>query len=110
MNDLDALDEVEQELVEKCAQGEIIKDASQKLAFKMLFSRAKLLAVAARNALVIVDSEDPKKIRALQNDVLRYEEMADWIRTAIVQGKQAFEQLEAYRGGRSAGDAPEEDT
>lgn len=105
MSDLRQLDEIETELVDRAAAGQIIKDATTRVGFQLLFTKAKESAIKARNALVAADPDNPKEIRQLQNDVKRYEEMADWIRTAIVDGETAFQQLEAHRGEVPAGGA-----
>lgn len=99
MNELyEQLDDVERNLVEEVLKGEEIKDGQTKPIFQLLFRTAKEAAIAARNALVAADADDSKHVRYLQNEVKRYEEMADWIRTAVTKGENAFKQLEVYRG------------
>jgi hypothetical protein len=92
------LDDYELRLAQNAALGEEIKDARDRAGFILLFGEAKRKAIRARTDLVDANPEDAKEIRRLQNDVRRYEEMAHWVRTAIVQGEQCFQQLQTHRG------------
>lgn len=103
---VESLSDTEHRLAREAANGADIKDARKQEVFKLLFGTAKGKAIEARNALVFANPDDARKIRALQNEVLRYEEMAEWVRTAIVAGENAFAQLQMERGERS--DEPEE--
>lgn len=110
MDNFEQLDDIERDLVHKAAAGEDIRDARKQQAFQLLLGAAKERAIAARNKLVTVDPHDWKKVQHLQNEVSRYEEMADWLRTAVLQGEQAFAQLAAMRGdGRSDDEAAQPD-
>jgi hypothetical protein len=66
-----------------------------------MFTKFRNDAIEARNALVTVDPEDAKAIRHLQSEVLRFEESADLVRTALMKGEQAFIQLQLHRGERT---------
>ncbi len=103
-NDLiETIDTGEHRQVEKAIKGQDIKDSRIHESFKLLFGTAKANAILARNNLCAVDPHDWRKIQGFQDDVRRYEEMADWVRAAIYGGEQAFEQLQAMRG-----ESPEE--
>lgn len=101
---LEQLDVVERDLVERAAKAYDIKDATKNAAFQVLFAEAKSAAIAARNELVAVNPRDWRAIERLQNEVKRYEEMADWIRVALAEGDNALAQLEVYRGAASGTD------
>jgi hypothetical protein len=66
-----------------------------------MFTKFRNDAITARNALCAVDPEDAKAIRLLQNEVLRFEESADMVRTALMKGERAFLQLQLHRGERT---------
>lgn len=102
------LDDTELRLVQNAAIGADIKDARDKAMFILLFSAAKEAAIKAWKALIDVDPENPKEIRRLQNEVKRYEEMAQWVRTAVLEGEQAFEQLQSLRGEIDNEDTPQQ--
>lgn len=48
--------------------------------------RLRERAAESLAALVIVDAEDPKAIRLLQNEVKRYDEWIAWLREIISEG------------------------
>lgn len=100
MNDeiTESLSDYEHRLAREASDGQDIKDARKQAAFKLLFGGAKAKAIEARTALVFANPDDSQKIRALQNEVLRYEEMAEWVRTAIISGEMAFQKLQMATG------------
>lgn len=94
----ESLDNLELRLAQQAAIGEDIRDARKEAAFIHLFGSAKRAAIDARGKLVDVDPENQREIRRLQNEVKRYEDMALWIRTAVIEGQHAFDQLQHLRG------------
>lgn len=100
------LSSYEQDLLKAAVQGEDVRDARLRPMFRMMFTKFRTDAIKARDALCTVDPEDAKAIRILQNEVLRFEESADMVRTALIEGEQAFQQLQSSRGERS--EEPEE--
>lgn len=108
--ELPKLDNEEQSLVDAAALAWDIRDTAKKETFKLLFGAAHDRAIKARNALVTVDPENSKEIRRLQNEVKRYEEMAEWIRIAVTSGDNAQQMLDTIRGAESSGEpAAEQD-
>ena len=94
------LSDLEHRLAHNAIIGEEIHNARIEASFILLFGGAKDAAIKARNALCTVQTTDPSVVR-LQNDVARYEEMASWVRTALVEGKAAFQQLQFATGERT---------
>lgn len=99
--ELETLDEVERGLIERGVILEEIKDARDRPAFNLLFRWAKEQAIAARNDWVAADPNDAGEMRRLQNDVKRYEEMAEVIRQVFIQAVQTVQQLDALLGTAS---------
>jgi len=60
---------------------------------KYLTQKAQEDANAALGALAIVDPEDAKRIRALQNDVKIADLVISWLSEAIVRGDVAQQKL-----------------
>lgn len=58
-----------------------------------ILHRARSAAAIALAALANVDPEDPKTIRALQNEVQRFEDMVGWVRAMIAEGLEADREL-----------------
>lgn len=54
---------------------------------------AKETAIAALDALVSVDPEKPAEIRALQNQVQRFLDMAGWLNQMLMDGLDAQHEL-----------------
>lgn len=105
------LDDIATRLIQNAAIGADIDDARDKAAYILLFSTAKEKALDAWKGLITVDPHEWKKIQALQNDVKRYEELAAWIRGAVIEGEEAFAQLQSHRGEdvpAGDGDDPED--
>lgn len=94
----ESLSDYKHRLAREASDGQDIKDARKQAAFKLLFGTAKAKAIAASQALAFANPDDSKKIRALQNEVLRYEEMAEWVRTAVISGEMAFQKLQMSTG------------
>lgn len=102
---IETIGDYEHRLAHNAMIGEEIHNARIEAAFVLLFGGAKSAAIKARDGLCKVQSSDPA-ITRLQNEVARYEEMANWVRTALVEGKSAFQQLEMATGERT--EEPEE--
>lgn len=96
---VEPLETFELRLAQNAAIGEEIRDARDRAAFILLFGEAKREAIKARSGLVDADPEDPKEIRRLQSLVKMYEEMAEMVRTAMVHGENAYDQLRVATGG-----------
>lgn len=107
--ELESLDDVERDLVERAATLAQVKDATDKPAFTLLFNYFKEKAIKARNDLVAADPENPKQIRHLQNEVKRYEEIADVVRLTFIQAVQTVQQLDAYLGTASGDTEADQD-
>ncbi|WP_213287585.1 hypothetical protein [Bradyrhizobium sp. sGM-13] len=58
---------------------------------------AKEQAAEALAALVDVDAEDPKAIRALQNEVTRFDDMVRWLKQMLIDGPEADRELGALQ-------------
>ncbi len=54
-----------------------------------LLVRARREAADAMVGLAIVDPDDPKKIRALQNLILRFDDLVRWLREMVIAGEEA---------------------
>lgn len=46
-------------------------------------------------ALAVCDTEDPKMIRLLQNEVKRYDEWLAWMKSIVAEGKLADQEISA---------------
>jgi hypothetical protein len=58
---------------------------------------AKEQAGEALAALVDVNAEDPKAIRALQNEVTRFDDMVRWLKQMLIDGPEADRELGALQ-------------
>jgi hypothetical protein len=59
----------------------------------VMLQMAKQEAALAIAALVNVDADDPKKIRRLQNEVLRFIDLCRWIGDVLAAGSEAAQQI-----------------
>ncbi len=61
----------------------------------LLLHRAKQEAAAAMIALADADVHSPETLRALQNDIQRFRDIARWIRETVDQAQEIARQIEA---------------
>ncbi len=80
-----------------------------------LLAKARAAAVTAIVKLAEVDPEDPKAVRALQNDIKCFDRIVEWLREIVADGFDADEELAAREREQladavlgSADDEPEE--
>lgn len=59
-----------------------------------ILGRAKEQAALAMRGLVFVDPTDVEKVRAFQFEVRRYDDLVEWARAIIVEGKEADRRLD----------------
>jgi predicted class III extradiol MEMO1 family dioxygenase len=72
-------------------EAQLVITAGQRPVLVML-QMAKKEAVDAFAALVTADPEDPKQIRKLQNEIVRFTDLCRWLKDVVAAGQEA-EQL-----------------
>lgn len=61
---------------------------------KIILAKARAQAMAALDALIMVDAAETITIRALQNEVRRYDDLVAWVQETITEGKEADRYLD----------------
>jgi hypothetical protein len=79
--------------VKLSAQVEVELTGAKSEPLLMVVARGQERAIDALAGLATVDAEDPKAIRALQNEVVRFGNMIEWVRDMLHSGKEADKQL-----------------
>lgn len=59
----------------------------------IVLAKARRKAVEANDMLIGVDPEDAKSIRALQNEIRRYEDLVQFTREIVLEGKAADREM-----------------
>lgn len=88
-------DQHDQELLRVAGFGMDVEKFMRSELGRYLQRRAQDDISRAQDALLTVDPEDAKAVRALQNEAAVAERVLSWLGEAVTQGEQAARQFEA---------------